>query len=110
MFKKSYFDRSQELYDLLKDRYPTDTRLLHLICCTQISKEVSEVLDCYPWKFERGMHIPPREKLLEEMVDVFKFFCRLLIIHEVTPEEFEKAFNEKSDIVERRLLCRTLTP
>lgn len=98
--------RAQRLHDKIKDRYPKDVTLNHLICCAQIMGETKEVLDCVPWKFERDdekLH-QSREKLLEELVDVFKFYCRLLCIHDVTPEEFQDAFDKKSDIVERRLL------
>ena len=110
MFNKEMFERAEFLYKHLQSRYPKDKALNHLICCTQISKEVSEVLDCVEWKFEREDEKlkASREKLLEEMVDVFKFYCRLLCIHNVTPEEFEIAFLKKSDKVVRRLLCQEI--
>ena len=105
MFTPTMWKRGKWLQDKVKDRYPTDDLSLnHLVACTQLSKEVSEVLDCQPWKFERGMEAESREKLLEELVDVFKFYIRLLVIHDITPEEFQKAFDIKSDIVEKRLL------
>lgn len=104
MFTKEMFLRGQWLQDKVKDRYPDSLVLNHLIACAQLSKEVSEVLDCIPWKFERVLEPEPREKLLEELVDVFKFYIRLLVIHEVTEKEFQEAFNKKSDIVEKRLL------
>ena len=91
------------LQEQVKDKYPEDLRLNHLITCIQIFREVSEVLDCIPWKFERGMETVSRADLLEELVDVFKFFCRLLHIHSVTAKEFQEMFNAKSDIVEKRL-------
>ncbi len=108
MFNPEMFDRSKRLYDALRDRYPFNSELLHLIACTQLSKEVYEVLDCVAWKMERGMESASRAELLEELVDVFKYFNRLLCIHDITPEEFQKAYDLKSEIVERRLLCRSL--
>jgi len=75
-----------------------------MLSCIQIIKEVTETLDCIPWKHEREMKAVSRDKLLEELVDVFKFYIRLLWIHHVTPEEFQEAFDKKSDMVERRLL------
>jgi|TARA_Y100000034_G_C6816789_1_gene367531 hypothetical protein len=99
--------RIKWLQEKLENKYPEDLRLLHLITCTQLNKEISEVLDCIPWKFEREMEVVEREELLEELVDVFRFYCRLLYIHDVTEEEFKKAFNKKSEIVERRLLNGT---
>lgn len=104
MFTKDMWTRVEWLQKKLKNRYPEDLRLNHLISCVQITKEVSEVLDCIPWKFERGMESVSREALLEELVDVFRFYCRLLFIHHITPKEFQEAFDKKSNIVERRLL------
>ncbi len=95
--------RAKWTQEKIKNKYPEDLRLNHLIACVQISKEVMEVLDCIPWKFEREMDSVIREKLIIELVDVFKYFCRLLIIHDITPEVFQKAFTKKSEIVERRL-------
>jgi len=99
----------KELQARIGDRYPESLPLNHLVACTQLSKEVMEVLDCVPWKFERKdekLENVPRDKLLEELVDVFNFYQRLLWLHNVTPEEFEKAWEKKRIIVERRLLCQ----
>jgi len=85
-------------------RYPDDPKLKHIVSCVQIAKEVFEFLDCAPWKFERKNEGKSRDMLLEELVDIFKYYIRLLVVHEITPEEFLEAFNKKSDIVERRLL------
>jgi hypothetical protein len=85
-------------------RYPSDPKLKHIVSCVQIAKEIFEFLDCAPWKFERENEGKSREVLMEEMVDIFKYYIRLLVVHNVTPEEFKKAFDKKSDIVERRLL------
>ena len=92
------------LQEKLKEDYPPSLRLAHLIGCTQLHKEISEVLDCVPWKFERvddKLNVE-REHLLEEMVDVFNFYVRLLWIHEITPEEFDKAWEAKRKIIENR--------
>jgi len=105
MFDKEMYDWCCELQKHIQDRYPQDNRLCHLIACTQLTKEVSEVLDCIPWKFERGMEPEPRERLLEELADVFNFYMRLLWVHDVTPEEFRHAWIKKSEVVERRLGC-----
>ncbi|GAF75852.1 unnamed protein product [marine sediment metagenome] len=103
MFTNKMIVRIAWLQEQVKDKYPDDLILNHLITCTQVSKEVSEVLDCLPWKFERKMETVSREHLLEELVDVFRFYVRLLIIHNVTEKEFQEAFDSKSEIVERRL-------
>lgn len=104
MFTKDMWIQIAWLQEKVKDRYPEDLRLNHIISCIQINKEIAEVLDCIPWKFERGMETVSREKLLEELVDVFRFYCRLLYIHKITIQEFQKAFDKKSEIVERRIL------
>jgi hypothetical protein len=68
-------------------------------------KEVAEVLDCIPWKLHdrktRGICVP-REKLVEELVDVQKYLLILLVHHGVSAREFARAFDKKSDIVEER--------
>ena len=81
-----------------------DKRRYHITTCMQLIKEVTELLDCYPWKSERSMVQATREVLLDELVDVFKFFMNLLILHGVLPEEFQRAYDEKSQRVEKRLL------
>lgn len=96
--------RGEWLQEQVAKRYPDDHKLKHIVSCVQIAKEVFEFLDCEPWKFERDNEGKSRDILLEELVDIFKYYIRLLVVHEVSPEEFLKAFNEKSDIVERRLL------
>ena len=108
MFNPLMYQRAQILYEKLKDRYPKKKELNHLICCMQIVGEIKEVLDCVPWKFERSDKSTDksRDELLEELIDIFKYYCRLLCIHDITPKEFQEAFNKKSDIVERRLLCQ----
>lgn len=103
MFNNKMFKEQQVLQELLKDRYPVDLALRHLIACTELSKEVHEVLDCVPWKMVSSMPADTREQLCEELVDVFKFFMNLLIIHGITSKEFEEAYTKKSKKVRDRL-------
>lgn len=92
------------LQDQIAHRSPSDMKLVHLITCMQLTKEVAEVLDCVPWKFERQHEGASREKLLEEMVDVFNFFMKLMWTHNIYPEEFMKAWEKKRKIIEGRLI------
>ena len=85
-------------------KYPEDKKLAHLISCMEITKEITEVLDCVPWKFSRHQDKGTREHLLEELVDVYNFFMKLLGTHDVTPEEFYEAWEKKRTIIEDRLL------
>ena len=95
---------SSELQAAIADRSPSDKKLVHLITCMQITKEITEVLDCVPWKFERDMPIKGREELLEEIVDVYNFLLKLMWCHEISTVEFVEAWEEKKTVVERRLL------
>lgn len=45
-----------------------------------------------------------RQEYVTELVDAFKFLLNAGIMVGVTPEEFNKVFTEKSQMVERRLL------
>jgi hypothetical protein len=83
-------------------KYPADAALKHLVYCTHLGQEVSELLDCIPWKFNRKLAPLPRKRLLEEAVDVQKLLINVLELHGVTAEEFRNAFHEKSAVVEQR--------
>jgi NTP pyrophosphatase (non-canonical NTP hydrolase) len=97
---------SRELQDKIIHRYPQDPKLRHLISCTQLAKEVLEVLDCVNWKFERDdpKLNKSREELIEELVDVFNFWMKLMHTHKVSLEEFSRAWEKKKLIIEERLL------
>lgn len=77
-------------------KYPQDEKLQHLVFCTHLAHEVHELMDCYPWKFQRKQQAKSREELLEEAVDVQKLLINVLILHDITPEEFRAAFYAKS--------------
>jgi hypothetical protein len=96
------FERQKKFLELQMPKYPQDPKILHLVFCTHLDHEVHEVMDCFPWKFHRDQAPAPREKLLEEMVDVLKLYMNLLIIHGVSSEELREAFERKSKIVEER--------
>ena len=105
---ENFFERTRKwsgsLQDAIAHKSPTEPKLVHLITCMQLSKEVTEVLDCVPWKFERECPGKSREELLEEMVDVYNFFLKLMWCHEISPDEFMDAWENKKTIIERRLL------
>jgi len=64
--------------------------------------EIDEILNTMPWKRHRFTGGASREDLLEEVIDTQKFLLGLAIIWGITPLEFERAFNRKSDVVEQR--------
>lgn len=107
MFNKEMFEEQANLQAILKHKYPDNLGLRHLIGCTELAKEVTEVLDCFPWKMVSDMQSASREQLCEELVDVFKFFMNLLIIHGITEEEFKLAYDAKSRKVRERLCQKT---
>jgi len=88
-----------------KGRYPTDKHEDHKDRCLQLAAEVFEVLELAEWKPHRHDRTKPidREKLKDELVDVYKFWLNLLIIHGIGPQEFEDAYNKKHGIVLDRL-------
>ena len=103
MFSDKMYWWSYRLQQKMEHKYPQDLKLKHIVVCMEVIKEMTEVLDCMPWKLSREMDAKPREELLEEMVDVFNFFMRLLYVHRVTSEEFEQAWEKKRKKVEERL-------
>ena len=66
-------------------------------------KELSEVLDCFKWKTHRNEDKNfVSSNLREELVDVFKFFVNLLVLWDINAEEFDKTFDDKTEVVEQR--------
>lgn len=67
-----------------------------------LHSEITEVLNNVPWKRHRFIGASDRTALLEELVDVQKFLWGLMVIWGTTPQELERAFNRKSEVVEQR--------
>ena len=66
-------------------------------------KECTEVLDTISWKIHRSKEKKIDEvHYLEELIDVQKYLLNLLIVWGITPSEFYKEFNKKSNVVEKR--------
>ena len=76
------------------------------ILCLAIIKEVTEVLDCTDWKLHRRKRQASREELLEELIDVYKFWLCLVIHHDFDLDDIERIFILKSNLVERRAQCQ----
>lgn len=72
--------------------------------------ELTEVLNNVPWKKHRFIGPADRDALLEELVDVQKFLWGLMSTWQVTPTEFLRAFDRKSDLVEQRFNQDNLLP
>lgn len=89
-------------------RYPErGTADDHAARCLQLADEVHEVLNLMHWKPHRrgegNEKVIDRDKLLDELVDVFKFFMNVMHIHDVCVVEFEEAYMKKHAIVLQRL-------
>jgi NTP pyrophosphatase (non-canonical NTP hydrolase) len=82
----------------------TDPTQIHSILCLHLIREITEVLDCADWKLHRNKTPATREELLEELIDVFKFWLCLVIHNGFSPAQIFGMFNAKSDIVEKRAL------
>lgn len=67
--------------------------------------EFTELLDEVKWKTWLTTQAPPDvSSLTEEAVDVFKFVLNILLTWGVTPAEFVKAFDRKSEVNIQRFL------
>ena len=67
-------------------------------------KELTEVLDEINFKpHAKRDKEPNKEKILEELIDAFKYWMNLCIIFEFEPGDIYYKFYEKSKIVRQRL-------
>ena len=75
----------------------TKEMILHL------SDETHELLREIKWKMHRQQNIKVnRNNLLEEWIDIFKYWLTIGQIWDATPEEFVEMFQQKSEVVELR--------
>jgi len=67
-------------------------------------KEISEVLDCIPWKSHRRYETKEidMKELESELIDVVKFLMNVMYIWGIDSEKFIEAFYKKSKEVEER--------
>jgi len=67
-------------------------------------KEVTEILDEINYKPHiRNRKPVSQDRITIELVDTFKFLLNLMIIMGIEPEEFEKKYTEKHQVVEQRI-------
>lgn len=78
-----------------QDKY-AQTFILHLM------GEIGEVLKELNYQMHHKKKELNKEKIHEELIDVFKYFLNLAIVLDMTPETFIKTFESKSDYVEKR--------
>lgn len=100
------YEGCREVQRRCRERYPEKGSADdHAIRCLQLADEAHEVLNLMGWKPHRRGDGQPidRDELLDELVDVFKFFLALWDIHDVTVEEFEEAYKKKHAVVLKRL-------
>lgn len=65
--------------------------------------ELVELLDHANWKMHRRDRPVDHDKVVEELVDAFKYLLNFFLYVPVTADEFARAFAAKSAAVERRL-------
>lgn len=94
-FNKNFYD-SNDLDNKEKQTW-TKEMVLHLI------SEADELLRETKWKIHRQQNIVPnKNRIYDEIIDIFKYWLSLAQIWEMTPEEFVESFNNKSEVVEQR--------
>lgn len=87
-----------------------DRRMLTHRYIEALHSELVEALNCIPWKSHRYNQPAGTERLLEELIDVQKFLWGLMQVWGFSPGDVQRAFNTKSDIVERRFYQDHLLP
>jgi len=97
------FARQEAFWRADSPRYAVqDPIQVHNTLCLAIIREVTEVLDCKSWKLHRNKLEKSREALLEELIDVYKYWLCLVVHHGFARCEVIGMFHHKSDIVENR--------
>jgi len=64
--------------------------------------EIAEAISEINFKQHKSSKIVDRSLLIEEMIDTFKYFLNILLVWDVTPQEFVDQFKKKSDKVEKQ--------
>ena len=94
-FNKNFID-FDKLDDAERQKW-TKEMILHL------SDETHELLREIKWKMHRQQNFQVnRNNLLEEWIDVYKYWLTIGQIWNITPEEFINTFEQKSEVVEQR--------
>ena len=71
-----------------------------LLC---LIKEATEVLDCINWKDHKLQKFEVnRSNLVEELIDVFKFYLAIVTLWDVSDTDFFEAFERKSIVVAQK--------
>jgi len=75
-------------------------------------KEFSEVLDCIKWKSHRKEDDKrfTLSNLEEELIDVFKYLINICVVWGITPEEFDRVFDAKTEVVLQRFRQEFIKP
>lgn len=82
---------------------PFNVDALHHSLCSHMMSEVQELMDCRSWMLHKKPPNSTRYNTITEMVDVYKWLLNVMILHDVTPEEFKTVFIQKSRVVEDRI-------
>lgn len=98
LFNRNFVDF--DLLDLNKRQEMTKEYTLHLI------SEVTSLLEAVNWKMHHKKNSVKvnREDLVLEIIDVWKYLLSICLLWDISPEEFYKAYFEKSGLVEQRYL------
>ena len=100
------FEEQKDIQRRYKDKYPKDKNENFSLRILQLLAECFEVLDLAPWKPHRrgdDNFKVDRQKLLHELIDIYKFWMNILILFDITPEEITQAHSEKHEILLQRL-------
>lgn len=72
--------------------------------CLHLQSEVHELLNTVAWKKHRRLrsHRPNMAHSHEELVDIFKYFVTLAYMMDVSPEDLQRLYWQKSAVCEQR--------
>lgn len=90
---------NRQLLNLNAQRKNKKSAAMLLALMSEVNEVIAE-LNVFPWKMPKTII---RSNVVEEMVDIFKFWLNVLIIWGVKPAEFEEEFYRKSNVVEQKL-------
>ncbi len=112
------FEKRETFMQLIKDKFPEayeewpvdiSKKSSQVLLRETALKGVEEMFEALGhlknWKPHRETDVPEinREEFLEEIVDAFNYFFSLIILMGVDVNEFYTAFNNKDEIIRKRL-------
>lgn len=103
-FQRSMLRRKYDIDIRHQELTPQQLNDILIKMVLSVHSESSELLDVMTnWKMHKQEHSIDRTKALEEYIDLFKFVLNIGVYMGVSQEEFDRAWDAKTNIIWARL-------